>query len=400
MTAQTADRKVPKLGDVNTVFPVLLAFPVEANTSIFEGALVAINAAGNAIPASQATPLEKIVGVCNRQALNLAIGGTTSPEAGIATGVAGSIKVTVLQGAWYFNANTDGGNFTLGTFGANVFASDDNTVSLSDGGGTRPYAGYVLDPTALMLAVTTGGTVSGPGIMVATANPYAANPELPSGSTSAFKARAVITSLAAYTGSGTGVLTETANGAWPAQDGVTNAVGDIVLIQGGTTNLTAALDSGPWQITNLGSAGSKWVLTRPDWFSHGSTIPIAAVVEVGGEGTLFKGTSWKSFAATSANVVDTNDPTFYVGRVTQQITLVASAATVSNVGLLSATKTGIEYDYTGTGAIAATVSYGQTAAITPGYIGTGSVPIAAMASGMTKNGTTDVSVLNVTVINW
>src|SRR5882672_9402921 len=74
------------------------------------------------------------------------------------------------------------------------------------------------------------------------------------------KVRAVVTSLQAYTGTGTATLTETSNGAWAAQDGVTNVVGDTVFIPATTTNLTGALDCGPWLISSLGSAGSQWVL--------------------------------------------------------------------------------------------------------------------------------------------
>lgn len=394
MTGQIADRKTVIMGAEDNALPVLLTFPVAASTTIYAGSMVAVNAAGYAVPAS-ASPGLKVVGRCERTVINQATGGSATPD-GIGNGNAGSVNVRVHQGAFYYDLNTDGGTFSIASFGQNVFAVDDHTLSLSDAGGTRPYAGYTLDG---------GGTMTPPkslnqvGVMLGVANPFALNPEL-GGASAAFKARAVVTTLQAYTGSGTNVLTETANGAISAADGVTLAAGDVVFIQAGTTNLTGAVDSGPWTVTSLGGAGSKWVLTRPDWFTTGAAVQVGQVIDIGGEGAIWKGTQWKSFAATSANVIGTNDPTFYVGRVTQQITLVASASTISNVGLLSATKTGIEYDYTGTGAIAGTVGYGQTAAITPGYIGTGSVAIAALASGMTKNGTTDVSVVNVTIVNW
>lgn len=214
-----------------------------------------------------------------------------------------------------------------------------------------------------------------------------------------FACRAVVTSLAANAGTTTGVLTANANGALATQDGVsTLAVGDNVFIQGGTTNLGAAADSGPWQIQSLGSASSKWVFARPSWWTHGAAMTLAQKIQIGGEGTFWAGTKWTSYAA-PASAVDTTDPAFYVDEVTQQITLVASAATIANVGIRSASKFSLIFDYTGTGAIAATVGYGQTGAATPGYIGTASIAIAALASGMAKNGTTDVSVVNVTTKN-
>src|SRR5262245_48906417 len=83
-------------------------------------------------------------------------------------------------------------------------------------------------------------------------------------SSTAQKVRNVVTSLQAYGGTGTATLTETSNGAWATQDGVTNVVGDIVFIPATTTNLVGALDAGPWQISNLGSAGTQWVITRPN----------------------------------------------------------------------------------------------------------------------------------------
>lgn len=391
MTALSADRKADKLGVEDQVYPNLLQYPVAASTSIYGGALVALDASGNAVPAS-ATGTLKCVGRCEKQALNLATGGSPG-----ATGSAGSIQVQVRQGCFYFNVNAD--STIDGTkLGANVYASDDNTVSLSDAGGTRPYAGYVVDPAT---SSSMRGSTTLVGVMVGVANPYATNPELASSASTAFKARAVVTTLQAYTGSGTGVLTETSNGALSAADGVTLAVGDVVFIQGGTTNLTAALDSGPWTVTSLGGGGSKWTLQRPDWFSHGSTMPLGCVIDIGGEGTLWAGTQWKSFAASGSGVVDTNDPTFYVGRVTQAVTLASSTFTLNNVGLRSASKTAILCAFqTAGGTVTGTVGYGVIAAPTAGYIGTASAAIDALASGMTKNGTADTSTILATVINW
>jgi hypothetical protein len=302
MTALLQDRKTDKLGTEGDVYPITLKFPVEANTSIF-GALVAINAAGNAVPAT-ANPALKCVGRCERACLNLAVGGTISPD-GIATGAAGSLKVGVRQGVYYFNINADS-TITIANFGGNVFASDDNTVSLSDAGGTRPYVGSIVDPAGDMAPTPLSTQV---GVFIGLANPYAANP-LQAGGSTANKARAQVTSLQAYTGTGTNILTETANGAWAAQDGVTNVVGDVVFIPAGTTNLVGALDSGPWSITSLGSAGTKWVLTRPDWFVTGSTVVQAMNIDLGGEGTTSAGNVWKSFAA-PGQIVGTNDPLFF-----------------------------------------------------------------------------------------
>lgn len=392
MSALSADRKADKLVVEDQVYPNLLQYPVAASTSIYGGALVALDGSGNAVPAS-ATGTLKCVGRCEKQALNLASGGSPG-----ATGSAGSIQVQVRQGCFYFNINAD--STIDGTkIGANVYASDDNTVSLSDGGGTRPYAGYVVDAA---LAASMRGSTSLVGVQVGVANPYALNPEL--STASAFKARAVVTTLQAYGGSGTNVLTETSNGAISAADGVTLVVGDVVLIQGGTSNLTDPKDSGPWTVTNLGGAGSKWTLTRPDWWTTGATMPIGAVIDVGGEGTVWLGTAWKSFAA-SGKVIGTDDPTFYVGRLSQSVTLTTGFVTKTNVGIKSTTTTGISFVPTNFSGAASTVSYrtgnyaSGGAATAAGYAGTGSVSITALVAAGTFN-TSDVGTGMLTITNW
>jgi len=387
VTALIQDRKTDKLGVEDIPEPVLLSFPVEASTSIYGGAIVCINAAGNAVPAS-ANSAFKVVGRCDKQAINQATGGSPG-----ATGVAGSIQVQVRQGAFLYNINAD--STIDGTkFGANVYASDDNTVSLTDAGGTRPYIGFVQ-----AVPSTMGLSSTQVAVMVGVANPYASNPL--ANLASQYKARNVVTSLQAYGGTGTGTLTETSNGAWATQDGVTNVVGDIVFIQGGTTNLSAAADSGPWQISSLGGASAKWVLIRPDWWQNGSTMPAGQVIDIDGEGTLWAGTQWKSFAAVGSAVVGTNDPTFYVGRISQAVTLAASTFTLNNVGLRSASKSAIicQFQLAG-GTTTSTIGYGVIAAPTPGYIGTASAVIDALASGMGKNGSADASTIIATVINW
>lgn len=216
-----------------------------------------------------------------------------------------------------------------------------------------------------------------------------------------YKARNVMTSLQAYTGTGTGTLTETANGAWATQDGVTNVVGDTVFIQAGTTNLVGALDSGPWQISSLGGAGSQWVLVRPNWFGTGMPIAQGMVVAIG-EGTLWIGTEWKSFVATG-KFVSTDDPTFYVGRVTQTAILAAGTIGVANVGVRSLTKSQFLASLnTIGGTLTGTVMYGvlpNVTALVAGYIGTASVTFKAIASADAVQAS-DTSTINVTIINW
>lgn len=381
MTALAQDRKCDQLGTADVAYPVLLRYPVEASTSIYGGALVAINAAGNAVPASANGAL-KCVGRAERQCLNLATGGTTSPD-GIANGNAGSISVPVHQGVFFFNINADS-TITKANFGANVYASDDNTVSLSDAGGTRPYVGFIMDPPGNM-----GVSSTQVGVFVGVANPYAANPLAAGVLISQYKARNVVTSLAANTGSGTGTLTASANGAWGTQDGVTNAVGDIVFIPATTTNLTAALDSGPYQITSLGGAGSKWVLTRPDWFAQGSTVIQGMDIVMGGEGTAWAGNTWRSFAGT-AQVVGTNDPVFYPRM--QSVTTAAMTAGVSAANSTLFVRSLAEFAPL-PGTPGGTQGILRMSTKTAGYPGTSSLVV-------TSSSGTDTSTVVIQVINF
>jgi hypothetical protein len=401
----TADRKTDKLDTDETVDARILKYPVEAATSIFGGGLVFINPAGNAVSGSAAiSSAFKAVGRANRQCLNLAVGGTVSPD-GIANGAAGSIMVPVQRGIFYLAINADS-TITKANFGASVFASNDAEVSLSDAGGTRAFVGFIVDPAGDMAPSPLSSQV---GVLVGYPNPYALNPELGNLATQ-YKARAVVTSLQAYTGSGTGTLTQTALAAgWQVQDGVTNAVGDIVFIQAGTTNLVAAFDSGPWQISVLGSASIKWVLVRPDWWTNASVMPLGAVLELDGEGTNYAGSSWKSFATQGAAVVGTNDPAFYIRQFVTAVTLVTGfvklGASQTFPGLRSATLSDITFTPTNFNGAASTVSYRTGAyasggsATAAGYMGTSTVSITALVAAGTFN-TTDVGTGLLTIRNW
>jgi hypothetical protein len=223
-----------------------------------------------------------------------------------------------------------------------------------------------------------------------------------------FRARAAVTTLQAYTGSGTATLTETSNGAISAADGVTLILGDVVFIQAGTTNLTGALDSGPWVVTALGGASAKWTLSRPPWFPSGQAVPNGIVIEVDGEGTNYAGTSWKSFATQGSAVIGTNDPAFYVRQFVSAVTLVTGFVKLGpsqSFPGLRATTTDITFTPTNFNGGGTTVSYrtgayasgGSATAI--GYMGTSTVSITALVAAGTFN-TNDVGTGLLTIRNW
>ena len=221
-------------------------------------------------------------------------------------------------------------------------------------------------------------------------------------------ARCVVTALpGTYSGSGSGVLTSTTgSGAIAAQNGVTLVANDLVLLAGGATNehsdggATAMVDSGPWIVTNVGStgdaAGNYYQLTRPTWWAHGSVIPYGATISIGGEDTLFGGSTWHVYAAKGA-LVDANDPIMYPDGVGQQVTLVAGLKAITNVPLRSAAKTVVVPTLEAAGgSVDASAGY-QPFIVTPGYLGTASVTVKAV-KGLTTN-TNDTSTVNVRITN-
>jgi hypothetical protein len=126
--------------------------------------------------------------------------------------------------------------------------------------------------------------------------------------------RAVITSIAAYTGTTTGTLTGSVTGAIGAQDGITLAAGDRVflpLVTGGAGGATAAVDSGPYLVVTPGGTGVAFILTRPPEYLQGSVIPESYTIKLGTEGTNWKGSEWRAFPTSAALVVGTGDPHFW-----------------------------------------------------------------------------------------
>ena len=93
-----------------------------------------------------------------------------------------------------------------------------------------------------------------------------------------------------------GVLTADANGALAAQDGITLAVGEDLLVkdEGGGTSAK----QGIYEVTDLGDAGSPWILTRRADANSSDDVTSMMVVTVS-EGSTLGRTAW---------VISTADP--------------------------------------------------------------------------------------------
>lgn len=372
-------------------------FALAAATVIQKGQMVGLDVNGNIVPANSAACV-RVLGAANHAVDN------STPPSGWATnqygltGLAGqgSLKVDYGVNCWANAAGT--GKITAAMAGQPCWVSDDQTVSALESAGL---------PAGVICGVgdEKGGgdgqvhVLQGPhGVALATALALA------QGEVTAmpFKARAVVTTLQAYTGSGTGTLTETANGAISAADGVTLAVGDVVFIQEGTTNLTAAKDAGPWVVSALGGASAKWVLVRPSWWLNGAAIPQGVIIDVGGEGTAMAGTQWKTFC-TGGKVVGTDAPIFWPKQIQGSTALVAGTFTIS-AAIRSATLSQVDLvRIVANTSTATTGGYNPTSGgangITAGVLGTGQAIVQACVAAGTINNA-DISTLAWSVQNW
>jgi hypothetical protein len=128
MTALTQDRNTLRR-DGQQLEP-----PVAGATKIYAGSIVAINAAGYAVPGATATTL-KAAGVAEHRADNSA-------------GAAGDIRVRLRKGTHVFANSAAADAIALTDIGADCYIVDDQTVAKTNGTNTRSVAGKVFDVDA------------------------------------------------------------------------------------------------------------------------------------------------------------------------------------------------------------------------------------------------------------
>lgn len=128
MVALTEARLTPsRSGDA-------VAVGVAADTRIFEGALVCLNAAGTATKGATA--------------LNLIAAGVAVADADNTGGAAGDVTVQIRKGIFRFANSAAGDAITAAEIGDAAYVVDDQTVAKTNGGGTRSAAGTIFDVDA------------------------------------------------------------------------------------------------------------------------------------------------------------------------------------------------------------------------------------------------------------
>jgi hypothetical protein len=333
-----------------------------ASTIIYAGTMVASDAAGNAVPASASTALK--------------LWGRAEVQVDNSAGAAGDKRINVKPGVFAMNNSGAGVDLIAAkNVGQPCYAVDDNVVALTDGNGSRPFAGVIFpfdsnNVTPVQVGIGAAFPASDPA----------------AGGSSAFKARGVVfanvAALATFTVA--------------ANDGITYAKGDVVLL----TAQTTAAQNGPYVVGTVG--GGTAPLTRPAWWNAGAPIVQGTTIQVGTDGTIFGGSEWKALCAQS-KVVDTDDPVFYPRVCKGTVTLAAGTITLgSTQGLFlkSTTASAVMITRNTKGAGTTAVEYyAPVANRTAGVSGTAAVVInAAVAAGTIDN--TDTSSVDFLVTNW
>lgn len=136
MAALTKSKNVPELADGARQF----AYPIEAATIVYLGSMVALNANGNAVPASVSTAI-KIVGRAERvlngipgvDGANIAGAGTAPNPPNL--GAAGAISIVARRGVFKYDNATGADAVGVADIGNLAYAIDDETVSRNNGAG-------------------------------------------------------------------------------------------------------------------------------------------------------------------------------------------------------------------------------------------------------------------------
>lgn len=121
----TADRNTPRRDGVQ------FSDPVAAGARIFAGALYALDAAGNAVPAGAA-------GAGNAR-------GVAQAQADNSAGAAGDIRVDGRGGVYRFDNSAAADLIARADIGETAYVVNDSTVAKTDNAGARKVAGTIVD---------------------------------------------------------------------------------------------------------------------------------------------------------------------------------------------------------------------------------------------------------------
>jgi len=146
MAALTNSRNTPELADGART----MVYPVEANTTVYLGGIVALNTNDNAVPASSVATL-KIIGRAE-----MVVNGIPGQDAVNNPGAAGAMSIVARRGVFMYAVND--GTIGAAQVGQVAFAVDDNSISANDGGSaTAVSAQSVAFPAATSAQIVNVG---------------------------------------------------------------------------------------------------------------------------------------------------------------------------------------------------------------------------------------------------
>jgi hypothetical protein len=148
MAALTTARNTPEMADGGR----MRSYPVEANTNIFLGGIVALNAAGNAVPASATTTVANALKVVGRA--EYVTNGIPGQNAINNPGAAGAISITARKGVFLYGTD---GSVGAAQVGQVCFALDDNNVTAADRASGAAVQQYAAAGT--VIAIDSSGQV-------------------------------------------------------------------------------------------------------------------------------------------------------------------------------------------------------------------------------------------------
>ncbi|HUY26151.1 MAG TPA: hypothetical protein VMV27_01915 [Candidatus Binataceae bacterium] len=137
-------RNTPELADGGR----MRVLPVEANTNVYLGGIVALDAAGNAVPAAASvSPTVVALRIIGRA--EMVLNGIPGENALNNPGAAGAISIVARKGVFLFDNATGLDAIAAANVGSECFALDDHTVSMNDRASgdtvqTRAAAGQIV----------------------------------------------------------------------------------------------------------------------------------------------------------------------------------------------------------------------------------------------------------------
>lgn len=134
MAALSTSRNTPEMADGGRI----RVYPVEANTTIYLGSMVAINSNGNAVPASATSTTANALKVVGRA--EYVVNGIPGQNAVNNPASAGAIQIAVRKGVFMYAQDA---SVTGADLEDPCFAIDDATVSANDrasGASVQQYA--------------------------------------------------------------------------------------------------------------------------------------------------------------------------------------------------------------------------------------------------------------------